>query len=138
MLGEVAHIVTHVAGDGPFVGLPSWLDEGQAVYSQRTPGPEYSGGLQLAISADQVLPLTSINSPVSQPSQVNAFYGQSWSTVKFMVDTYGKDKFAAVFKSVKGGSDVFVPRHDADASGGDAVNGYLYISTDHPSEVLRR
>lgn len=101
---EVAHIVTHVAGDGPFVGLPSWLDEGQAVYSQTSPGREYSGGLQLAISADQVLPLTSINSPVSQPSQVNAFYGQSWSTVKFMVDTYGQAKYAELYRTIYGGA----------------------------------
>ena len=101
---EVAHIVTHVAGDGPFVGLPSWLDEGQAVYSQRDPGPEYRGGLQLAISADQVLPLTSINSPVSQPSQVNAFYGQSWSTVKFLVDTYGQAKYAELYRTIYGGA----------------------------------
>lgn len=101
---EVAHIVTHVAGDGPFVGLPSWLDEGQAVYSQRAPGPEYSGGLQLAISQDVVLPLTSINSPVSQPSQVNAFYGQSWSTVKFLIDTYGQAKYAELYRTIYGGA----------------------------------
>lgn len=101
---EVAHIVTHVAGDGPFVGIPSWLDEGQAVYSQREPGPEYRGGLQLAISTDQVLPLTTINSPVSQPSQINAFYGQSWSTVKFLIDTYGQQKYAELYRTVYGGA----------------------------------
>ena len=101
---EVAHIVTHVAGDGPFVGLPSWIDEGQAVYSQRDPGPEYRGGLQLAIASDQVLPLTAINSPVSQPSQVNAFYGQSWSTVKFLIDTYGQAKYAEVYRTVYAGA----------------------------------
>jgi hypothetical protein len=100
---ETAHIVTHVAGDGPFVSLPSWLDEGTAVYAQRDPGPEYRSGLQLAIASDQVLPLTSINSPVSQPSQVNAFYGQSWSTVKYLVDTFGQPKFAQLYRESYGG-----------------------------------
>jgi superfamily II DNA/RNA helicase len=41
-------------------------------------------------------------------------------------------EYYVVAKSTASGADVFVPRHDADASGGDAVNGYLYISTDHP------
>ena len=35
---EVAHIVTHVAGDGAFSNIPSWLDEGTAVYAQRSAG----------------------------------------------------------------------------------------------------
>ena len=37
-----------------------------------------------------------------------------------------------VAKSAANGTDAFVPRHDADASGGDSANGYLYISSDHP------
>ena len=41
-------------------------------------------------------------------------------------------EYYVVAKSTGGGADTFVPRHDVDASGGDAVNGYLYISTDHP------
>ena len=101
---ETAHIVTHVAGDGPFVGVPSWLDEGTAVYAQLDPGPEYRSGLQLGITADQTLPLTSINSPTSQPSLVNLFYGQSWSVVKFMVDTYGQPKFADLYRVIYAGA----------------------------------
>jgi len=41
-------------------------------------------------------------------------------------------EYYVVAKSTLHGEDVFIPRHDADASGGDAVNGYLYISSDHP------
>ena len=41
-------------------------------------------------------------------------------------------EYYVVAKTTAGGAEVFVPRHDADASGGDAVNGYLYISSDHP------
>jgi len=41
-------------------------------------------------------------------------------------------EYYVVAKSTVDGADAFMPRHDADASGGDAVNGYLYISTDHP------
>lgn len=41
-------------------------------------------------------------------------------------------EYYVVAKTTLDGADAYVPRHDADASGGDAVNGYLYISTDHP------
>ena len=100
---EAAHIVTKVAGDGPFTSLPSWIDEGTAVYAQKDPGG-YRPAIERAIKADGTTRLRSMAAPTNQPGQVDIFYGQSWSTVKFMVDTYGKDKFAAIFKSVKDGS----------------------------------
>ncbi len=41
-------------------------------------------------------------------------------------------EYYVVAKIVREGSEMFVARRDADASGGDQVNGYLYISADHP------
>ena len=102
---EAAHIVTKVAGDGPFTQLPSWIDEGTAVYAQKDPGG-YRPAIERAIKGDQLTRLRSMAAPANQAGQVDIFYGQSWSTVKFMVDTYGKDKFAAVFKSVKDGAPI--------------------------------
>ncbi len=102
---EAGHIVTKVAGDGPFTSLPSWIDEGTAVYAQKDPGG-YRPAIERAIKADGTTRLRSMAAPTNQPGQVDIFYGQSWSTVKFMVDTYGKDKFAAIFKSVKDGAPI--------------------------------
>ena len=48
--------------------------------------------------------LRSLQTAVSQPQLVNGFYGQSWSTVKFMVDTYGQPKYAQLFRTIYGGS----------------------------------
>ncbi len=101
---EVAHIVTHVAGTGAFGSIPSWLDEGTAVFVQESPGPGYSGDLQGAIRADRTLVLRSIQAPVGQAQLVNVFYGQSWSTVKFMVDEFGREKFAELYRVVKSGA----------------------------------
>ncbi|MDA0301267.1 MAG: peptidase MA family metallohydrolase [Chloroflexi bacterium] len=100
---EAAHIVTKVAGDGPFSQVPSWIDEGTAVYAQKDPGG-YKPAVERAIKADGLARLRNMAAPTNQPGQVDVFYGQSWSTVKFMVDTYGKDKFAGVFKTVKEGA----------------------------------
>lgn len=41
-------------------------------------------------------------------------------------------EYMVVAKVDRGGDTVFVSRRDADASGGDAVTGYLYVSTDMP------
>jgi hypothetical protein len=101
---EAAHIVTHVAGDGPFSSIPSWLDEGTAVYMQSSPGSGYTLGVQFAIQGDGVQTLRSMQSPSNNPEQVNAFYGQSWSTVKFMIDQWGEEKFAELFKQVREGA----------------------------------
>lgn len=103
---EIAHVVTKVAGDGPFAHLPSWIDEGTAVYAQSDPGGEYRSAIEAAVRADSVTRLRSMTSASNQASRVNLFYGQSWSTVKFMIDKYGQPKFAEVYKAFKAGGDM--------------------------------
>ena len=100
---ETGHIVTRVAGFGSLTSIPSWLDEGTAVYSQLTVDDGYQSALRAGIRGDQLLRLRNLQSAVNQPDLVNLFYGENWAVVKFMVDTYGQQKFAAVFSSVKGG-----------------------------------
>ena len=77
---EMAHIVTAVAGDGPFTRIPSWLDEGTAVYMQRSPRP-YDSAIAFRLQTDSTLRLRNMDSPSNNPGQVDLFYGQSWSTV---------------------------------------------------------
>jgi hypothetical protein len=100
---EVAHIVTHVAGDGP-APMPAWLDEGTAVYAQTQPGFGYTSGVSGAISSDRTFSLRSINSPTGNPNLVNVFYGQAWSTVKYLIDTHGEQKFADLFRVLREGA----------------------------------
>lgn len=102
---EAAHIVTKVAGDGKIAQLPSWIDEGTAVYAQKSPGG-YAPAVARAVQSNQTLRLKNMAAPANQAGLVDLFYGQSWATVKFMIDTYGKDKFAGVFKAVKDGTPI--------------------------------
>lgn len=102
---ETGHVVTHVAGDGPFVGLPSWLDEGTAVYSQRTPGP-YEPAVRAAIQTNRTLSLRSMQQAPTRPEDVNIFYGQSWSTVKYLIDEFGRPKFVELYRTIREGSRV--------------------------------
>lgn len=102
---EIAHIVTKVAGDGPFGRLPSWIDEGTAVYAQSDPGG-YRPAVEAAIRSDSLMRLKSMASPSNQANQVDIFYGQSWMTVKFMVEKLGQPKYAELYKVFKTGGDM--------------------------------
>jgi hypothetical protein len=99
---ELAHVVTAVAGEGPFGGLPAWLDEGTAVYAQGDP-QGFGDAVQRAIDRGNVLSVRSITSYPGDPDKVNLFYGESWSLVSFLVDTYGDDKFAQLFAEIRSG-----------------------------------
>ena len=101
---EVGHIVTHVAGDGPFGGLPSWIDEGTAVWAQSSPGGGYTSAVDLAVRSNQTLNLRSLQSNTNRAEEVNLFYGQSWSTVDFLIKTYGQAKYAELFRVFSAGT----------------------------------
>ncbi|MDP6604823.1 MAG: peptidase MA family metallohydrolase [Dehalococcoidia bacterium] len=95
---ETAHVVTHVAGDGPFSSIPSWLDEGTAVYAQSSPGQGYLQGLQDAVATDTTFSLRSMGAPANRPKDVNQFYGQAYSAVDFLIEEFGVEKFAELYR----------------------------------------
>ena len=99
---ELAHVVTAIAGEGPFGNLPAWLDEGTAVYAQGDP-EGFGDAVERAIDRGNVFSVRSITSYPGDPDKVNLFYGQSWSLVSFLIDTYGEEKFARLFTEIKDG-----------------------------------
>ncbi|MCH8160292.1 MAG: hypothetical protein IIB88_00190, partial [Chloroflexi bacterium] len=101
---EVTHIVVRQAINGPF-GLPDWLNEGTAVYSQIQPLGGQQSALDLAIQNNQVLSVRSLSSASSGAiaSRVSLFYGQSFALVDFLIETYGEQKFADLFAAFKEG-----------------------------------
>ena len=101
---EAAHIVTKVAGDGPFTRIPSWLDEGTAVYMQTQPGRGYSDAVSFAVQTNTPLNLRSLAGQPNDPGKVNLFYGQSWSTVEYLIDEFGEAAFAQLYATAKAGS----------------------------------
>jgi hypothetical protein len=103
---ELTHVVTHVAGEGPYGSLPTWLDEGTAMYAQSEPGEGYTSALERAVERDSLLSIRSMTSPTGDPSKVGLFYGQAWSVVNFLIETYGPAKFAELFATFKDGSTV--------------------------------
>jgi hypothetical protein len=103
---ELTHIVTKVAGEGPYGGLPAWLDEGTAMYAQSEPGKGFTSALDNAVERDSLLSVRSMTSPTGDPSKVNLFYGEAWSLVDFLIENYGPAKLAELFATFKEGSTV--------------------------------
>ena len=103
---ELTHIVTHVAGEGPYGSLPTWLDEGTAMYGQSEPGEGYTSALDRAVERDSLLSVRSMTAPTGDASKVTLFYGQAWSLVDFLIETYGPAKFAELYAVFKEGSTV--------------------------------
>ncbi|MBT5774775.1 MAG: hypothetical protein HOH95_10430, partial [Dehalococcoidia bacterium] len=101
---EAAHIVTKVAGDGPFTRLPSWLDEGTAVYMQNSTGRGYLDAVSFAIQTNTPLNLRSLAGQPNDPDKINLFYGQSGSTVAFLINEFGEQAFADLYATAKAGS----------------------------------
>ena len=102
---EIAHIVIREAVRGPF-GLPDWLNEGTAVFAQSQPLSDQSRALDSAIQSGDVFSVRSLSSASSgaRPENVSLFYGQSYSLVAFLVESYGPEQFAQLFRTFKEGA----------------------------------
>jgi hypothetical protein len=102
LVHELTHVVTAVAGDSAFGSMPAWLDEGTAVYAQDDKGG-YEDAVESALRRGNVLTIQEITTAPGEPEKVGLFYGQSWSIVQFLVDSYGEEKFGELFAEVKAG-----------------------------------
>ncbi len=102
---EVAHIVQRAAMKGPY-RAPDWIIEGMAVYMQSQPLGGQRDAIESAIRSNQVLSVRSMSSASSGALSGNVFlfYGEAWSLVKFLIDTYGEQKFADYFRAIEAGT----------------------------------
>jgi len=99
---ELTHVVTAAAGEGPLGTLPAWLDEGTAVYAENDPAG-FADAIDRAIDRGNVLSVRSITSSPGDPNKVALFYGEAWSLVSYLNDTYGPQKFAQLFAEIQNG-----------------------------------
>src|SRR5690606_37195813 len=95
--------VTAAAGDGAFTSIPSWLDEGLATYAQSQKGGR-AAAVEIAIQTDSTLRLRNLQAPTNRAELIELFYGQSWSTVQYLIDTYGEESMAELLATVQEGN----------------------------------
>ena len=103
---ELTHVLTKLAGEGPYGDLPAWLDEGMATLAEGDWLERRGGALQYAINNDIVLSLRSMESPSNRPGFVDIFYGQSAAIVLYLISEYGNEKMNDLFRTLKEGSSV--------------------------------
>lgn len=93
----VIHETTHVlVGRNAFTcigSIPTWLNEGLAVYNEGELDQGMKSQLDIAIRDNALFPIRSLGGNFSEiPEKALLSYAQSYSVVRFMLETYGQDK----------------------------------------------
>jgi len=102
---ELTHLVVHQATFSPYGRLPTWLDEGLAMYSQGELDPSFRAQLDKAISEDRLISVRSLCSPFSsQPEKAYLSYAESYTLVEYLLDNYGGNKMLNLLTLFKQGN----------------------------------
>jgi hypothetical protein len=106
-----AHELTHVlVGHLTFscIGsVPTWLNEGIAVYGEGGPQLAAQQQLDAAIADDTLLSAHVLSGQFSeQRDAADLSYGQSYSIVDFLIKSYGRDKLLLLFGALRDGMTV--------------------------------
>jgi hypothetical protein len=106
-----AHELTHVlVGHLTFSCLgfiPTWLNEGLAMYGQGGPQPAQLTQFDQAKAADQLPALRSLTGDFSEESdRANLSYTVSYSVVNLLIQTYGRDKMTALLIALRDGATI--------------------------------
>ncbi len=102
----VIHELTHILiGHFTFscIGtVPTWLNEGLAMFSEGDLDANAQAQLDQAIRDDTVLTVRSLNGGFSElPDKANLSYGQSQSIVSFLIATYGQEKLTELLVALR-------------------------------------
>jgi hypothetical protein len=104
----IVHELTHVlVGHQTFSCLgdvPTWLNEGLAVYSEGELDPASQSQLDDAIRDDTLLSIRSLSSGFSEVAdKAYLSYSQSYSITKFLIETHGQEKMTSLLLSLRDG-----------------------------------
>lgn len=106
-----AHELTHVlVGHLTFSCLgdvPTWLNEGLAVYGEGGPEDAALQQFKNAVTDDKLISVRSLSGGFSEdPAKADLSYSESYSLVNFLVKQYGQDKMLSLLKALRDGATV--------------------------------
>ncbi len=102
---ELTHLVIHQMTLNPYSDLPTWLDEGLAMYAEGVLVSELRALLDKAITEDTLISVRSLSSPFSAYArEASLCYAQSYSLVEFLISNYGQGKMLELLKTFERGS----------------------------------
>lgn len=105
LVHELTHMVVHQAVFSPYGQLPTWLDEGLAMYNEGEPSFSLLSRLDEAILEDRLISVRSLCSSFSaDPEEAYLSYAESYSLVEYLLANYGQDKMLNLLTLFKEGS----------------------------------
>jgi len=102
----IIHELTHVlVGHFTFscIGtVPTWLNEGLAVFSEGELDAGRQAQLDEAIHTNAIIPVRSMNGGFSElPDKANLSYAESYSLTNFLIDAYGQAKMTELLVALR-------------------------------------
>ena len=105
MTHELTHLVIHQLTFNPYNDLPTWLDEGLAMYNEGLLSPQFTTLLSKAIDEDSLISVRSLASPFSAYAEQSILaYAQSYSLAEFLINNYGSDNMLELLSTFRQGS----------------------------------
>ena len=102
---ELTHLITAQMTLNPYNSIPTWLDEGLAMYNEGPLDTTFVAALNQAIQQKRLVTVRSLSSPFSSYSQISYVdYAESYSIVSYLINTYGKNKMFALLDTFRQGS----------------------------------
>ncbi|MFC1942204.1 peptidase MA family metallohydrolase [Chloroflexota bacterium] len=102
---ELTHLVIHQATFNPYSDLPTWLGEGLAMNAEGDLDGQFVASLHKAIEDDNLISVQSLSSPFSAYAEESALsYAQSYSIVKFLIESFGPEKMFELLNTFQQGS----------------------------------
>jgi len=105
MTHELTHLVIHQVVFNPYNDLPTWLDEGLAMYAEGPLEPVFVNLLVQAINEDRLITVRSLSSPFSAYAEESILaYAQSYSLLDFTINNYGQSQMLELLNTFHEGS----------------------------------
>lgn len=105
LVHELTHLVVHQAIFSPYGELPTWLDEGLAMYNQGELDPYFRAWLDEAVSENRLISVRSLCSPFSaEPEKAYLSYAESYSLGEYLLTNYGQEKMLSLLTQFKEGN----------------------------------
>ena len=102
---ELTHVAVHQVTANPYSSIPTWLDEGLAMYSEGLIDVSISTALMKAVTANSLIAVRSLASPFSALSDLAILsYAESFSIVNYLISTYGQEKMLELLTVFSHGS----------------------------------
>ncbi|MFC1860947.1 peptidase MA family metallohydrolase [Chloroflexota bacterium] len=102
---ELTHLVIDQMTLNPYNDLPTWLDEGLAMYNEGELEPNYKAYLYKAVVEDTLITVRSLSSPFSAyASEAALSYAQSYSFLEYLINTHNQSKMLELLNTFRQGS----------------------------------